>query len=210
MSLIERGHIGSVTVDTLRRVAAALDMRLEVIARWRGGELDRLLSARHSALQQAVAGWLHTIPGWTVVPEVSFAIYAERGRIDLLAWQAATQTLRVIEVKTEIVDIQDLLGVLDRKTRLGPRIARERGWFPRSIATWLVVADGTTNRRRVAQYAGLIRAALPQDARAMRRWLLAPAGPIAGVSFLPYDNGGGVRSRHLGGQRVRSRRTTPS
>jgi len=203
VSLIERGYVGSVTVDTLRRVGGALDIRVEVLARWRGGELDGLLSARHSTLQQAVAGWLGALPGWTVVPEVSFAIYGERGRIDLLGWHAPTRTLLVIEIKTEIVDIQDLLGVLDQKTRLAAKIARERGWFPRVVATWLVVADGTTNRRRVGRYAGMMRAALPAGTRAMRSWLRAPVGGIAGVSFLPYDNRGGVRARHVGGQRVR-------
>lgn len=87
-----------------------------------------MLSARHSTLQDVVARWLISLPGWTVVPEVSFAIYAERGVIDLLAWHAPTETLLVIEVKTEIVDLQDVLGVLDRKTRLASRFARERGW----------------------------------------------------------------------------------
>lgn len=206
VSLIERGHIGSVSVDMLRRVAGVLDVRIDVLARWRGGELDRLLSARHSALQEEATRWLRTMPGWTVAPEVSFAIYAERGWIDLLAWHAPTSTLLVIEIKTEIIDLPELLGVLDRKTRLGPKIAKDRGWYPRAVATWLIIAEGTTNRRRIADHSALVRAALPANTRAMRRWLLSPAGPIAGLSFLPYANPRGVKQQLRGGQRVRLRR----
>ena len=85
VSLVERGHMATLSLETIRRVGAVLDIRMDVVARWRGGELDRLLSARHSALQDAVVRWLDSLPGWTVLPEVSFAIYAERGVIDLLA-----------------------------------------------------------------------------------------------------------------------------
>ena len=54
ISLIERWHTDSLTLSALRKVAVALDIRVDVIARWRGGELDRLLSANHSALQDSV------------------------------------------------------------------------------------------------------------------------------------------------------------
>lgn len=203
VSAIERGHIGTVTIDSLRRTAAVLDIRLDLIARWRGGELDRLLNARHSALQGAVARWLGQIPGWAIAPEVSFAFYAERGWIDLLAWHEPTRTLLVIEIKTQIVDVQELLGVLDRKTRLAARIGRERGWVPRVIATWLAVAEGSTNRRHVADHAVLLRAALPAGTREMRRWLHSPSGAVSGLSFFPYSSRGSAK-RELGGlQRVR-------
>jgi hypothetical protein len=36
----------------LRRIAEALEMRVDVTVRWRAGELDRLLNARHSALHE--------------------------------------------------------------------------------------------------------------------------------------------------------------
>ncbi len=210
VSLVERGHLGTLSVEGLRRVAAVLDIRVDVVARWRGGELDRLLSARHSALQDSVARWLTSLPGWSVLPEVSFAIYAERGVIDLLAWHAPTRTLLVIEVKTEIVDLPELLGVLDRKSRLAPKIARERGWYPRAVATWLVVAEGTTNRRRLADHRALVRSALPAGGRQLRQWLTAPNGRLAAVSFLPYANLGGVKQQPAGTRRVRSQRRPES
>ena len=202
ISLIERGHIARVTIETLREVAAVLDIRIDVVARWRGGELDRLLNSRHSSLGNAVASWLRRL-GWEVAPEVSFAISGERGWIDLLAWHAPTQTLLMIELKTEIVDLQDLLGVVDRKTRLAARIARDRGWIAATVASWVVVAEGPTNRRRVAAHQVLLRTALPADGRTMRRWLRSPSGRVAALSFFSYMTGGNPKSGLCSRKRVR-------
>jgi hypothetical protein len=66
-----------------------------------------------------------------VVPEVSFSIFGERGVIDVLAWHAATRTILVIELKTVIADVNELIGNVDRKRRLAPRVAAERGWDAR-------------------------------------------------------------------------------
>ena len=136
------------TLGVLLRIAAALDIRITVIPRWRGGELDRLLDARHAALAERVATYLAGLPGWVLSPEVSFAFYAERGRIDILAWHPSTRSLLVIELKTEITDVQDTLGVLDMKRRHARRIAAERGWRAGSVSVWLVVAGTRTNRRQ--------------------------------------------------------------
>lgn len=203
VSLIERGHLDRMSLRTLRSVGAGLDMRIELVARWRGGELDRLLNARHTALQDGVTRWLRHFPGWTVVPEVSFAIAGERGWIDLLGWHEASRSLLVIEIKTAIVDILDLIGSLDRKTRLAPRIARERGWMASGIATWVFVAEGATNRRRVSANSGILGAAFPSDRAVLRRWLAAPTGRVAGLSFFSYSNGSGVRPSGASLQRVR-------
>ncbi len=53
----------------------------------------------------------------------------EPGFIDALAWHSDPKLL-VIELKTEIVEANELRGVLDRKIRLAPRTARVRGWLP--------------------------------------------------------------------------------
>lgn len=89
VSLVERGHLASVSLATLRRVAGALDIRLDVVPRWRGGELDRLVNAGHAALHESVARHLGSLPGWLIAPEVSFSIYGERGVIDI--WPGTSQ-----------------------------------------------------------------------------------------------------------------------
>ncbi len=176
-------------------VAMALDAWVDFGMRWRGGELDRVVGARHAAMHQAFAQWLGSIGGWELAPEVSFSIYGERGIIDGLAWHAATGTLLVVELKTELVDVSEILGTLDRKLRLAPRIARERDWNAKRVAGWLVVAESRTNRRRLAEHRDVLRAAFPHDGHGLEGWLRAPSSPVRALSFLP--------ERHLAGLRLR-------
>jgi hypothetical protein len=138
-----------------------------------------------------------------VAPEVSFAVYGERGWIDLLCWHAETQILLVVELKTEIADIQELIGVVDRKARLAKQIGRARGWNPRAVAVWVVVAEGATNRRRVATHDALLRAAFPADGAELREWLRRPSGRVVALSFFSYDSGAGTRRSFVTRKRVR-------
>ena len=49
ISRIERGQLDSLSVGTVLRISSALEIRLDWMPRWRGGELDRMLNAGHSA-----------------------------------------------------------------------------------------------------------------------------------------------------------------
>ena len=170
-------------LDDVRRVARALDVRIDVYARWRAGDLDRLLNARHSELHELVARWFAAeLPEWVLAPEVSFVIYGERGVIDILAWHEKTGSLLVIELKTAIADVNELLGTMDRKKRLAAQVAHERGWNARTVSTWLIVADTRTNRRRLDAHMAVIRNAFPDGLWAMRRWLRRPRETIAAVT----------------------------
>jgi transcriptional regulator with XRE-family HTH domain len=209
VSRIERGHLELVTLDTIRRVAGALDMRVDVVGRWRGGDLDRLLASGHSALHESVARNLGGLRGWQFVSEVSFANYADRGVIDLLAWHEPTGSLLVIELKTEFVDMNELIGTLDRKFRNAAQIARERGWLENaaSVSVWVIVVDSSTNRRRAAEHATTLRHAYPLDGRAIRGWLRKPSGPVRCLSFwansLPGTGTAGSRPIRPARHRVR-------
>ena len=183
VSRIERGHIGTMRLNDVRRVAAALDIRIDVYARWRAGDLDRLLNAKHSELHELVARWFaDQLPDWVLAPEVSFSIYGERGVIDILAWHEKTGSLLLIELKTAIADVNELLGTVDRKNRLAAQVARERGWDAKTVSAWLIVADTRTNRRRLDAHMAVIRNALPDGTWAMRRWLRRPRDTIAAVT----------------------------
>jgi transcriptional regulator with XRE-family HTH domain len=202
VSLVERGHLDRASLSMLRRVADALEMRVDVTVRWRAGEIDRLLNARHSALHESVALFLQDLTGWTFAPEVSFAIYGERGVIDILAFHAEPRCLLVIELKTEIVDVQELLGVFDRKMRLARRIAAERGWDATSVSGWVIVARSRTSQRRIEAHQTMLRAALPLDGHAMRAWLARPSGSVRGLSSWTIAN---PRSARRGrDQRIRA------
>jgi hypothetical protein len=99
-------------------------MRVDLVGRWRAGDLDRLLNAGHSALHESVARYFAgDHPAWTLAPEVSFSIYGERGVVDIVAWHPGRRALLIIELKTDIADVNELVGTVDRKRRLGRRIA---------------------------------------------------------------------------------------
>jgi len=183
VSLVERGRIDEVSVRALRRHAHALGGELRLSLWFRGAELDRLLDEGHAALLGAVSRRLETL-GWEVRPEVSYAIFGERGSIDLVAWHAASGTLLVIEIKTELVSVEETLRRHDAKVRLAARVVEERfGWNPRRVARLLVLPDDSTPRRQVRRHAAVLDAAYPLRGPSLRRWLADPSGSIAGLAF---------------------------
>ena len=50
ISRVERGHLATLSTNTVRSILSALDARGEWDIRWRGGELDRLIDEAHAAL----------------------------------------------------------------------------------------------------------------------------------------------------------------
>jgi transcriptional regulator with XRE-family HTH domain len=206
---LERGGLANIQTGVLRRVALVLGLQLSIELRSPRGDLDRILNAAHADLHEAIAQLLGSLPGWTWRPEVSFSIYGERGVIDILAWHAASRSLLIIELKTVLVDPQELVATMGRRTRLGREIARGLGWAPDRVSAWVILLDSSTNRRRQRRHLGLLRAAFPQSGHAMRGWLLRPTGSIAALSFWSYDAPTGVTRMSRPVQRVRVRRTAP-
>ena len=181
---IERGESRRLSVETLDRVAEALGARADLRLLWEGEGLDRLLDAAHASLVEWVVRRLGAL-GWDVAVEVSFSSYGERGSIDVLAFHPGGRALLVIEVKSVTPDMQAVLGGLDRKARLGPGIARERGWEPVAVARVLVLGDTRTNRRRLQAHAAMVRAVLPAGTREITNWVADPVAPAPrGVWFV--------------------------
>ena len=120
VSRIERGGLGGLAVASLRSVCRILQIDVDLLLRSRGPNLDALLDSRHADLVAAVADRFGT--GWTVVAEYSYSQYGERGSVDLLAWKGDSQSLALVEVKSEVDDVQALLRGVDVKTRLVPRV----------------------------------------------------------------------------------------
>jgi len=194
ISLVERGHWAKLSLDTLRRIAAPLDIRVELTGRWRGGDADRLLSRRHSALADAVAASVAGCDGWAIFPEASFSIFGERGVVDQLWWHERTGHLVIVELKTAFIDMNEMLGTLDRKLRLARAIARERGLDPAEISVWLIVLDTPTNRRHARQHSALLNARFRKDGRSLPAFLRHPTTPTSGLAFWSLSNGGAAKS----------------
>jgi transcriptional regulator with XRE-family HTH domain len=204
---IERGKIERVALKRLRRVASVLDVRLVLEPRWRGAALDRVLSSRHAAMTETVTRMLIG-SGWEVRPEVSFNHFGERGVVDIVAWGAERRALLLVELKTELVNPNELLAVTDRRRRLGGTISAPFGWRPVVVGQWVVVAASRTNRRRLAEHRAAFRAAFPADGRSVEGWLAKPERPISALWFLPDSDATGVRRRLA--PRLRVRPTGPS
>jgi transcriptional regulator with XRE-family HTH domain len=148
VSMLERGHARRLPLGTVEAILAGLGARMDVHVMWNGPDLDRLVDAGHAALSAVVKRRLERW-GWLVRVEVSYSRYGERGRIDLLAHHPATRTLLVIEVKTELVDVQSLLGSLDAKVRLARHVAHDIGWEVGPVIPAIVFADRTATRSHV-------------------------------------------------------------
>lgn len=183
VSKVERGHAGDIPLARTTAICRALDVHLDLLPRWRGGDLGRLLNARHAAMAESVAASFDQLSGWVLRPEVSFSIYGERGVVDFLAWHPIRRALLLIELKTELVDIGELMSTADRRRRLAPRIGRDQGCHPDVVGMWVIVLESTANASRIRAHRTVLRAAFPSGGRVMGSWLRDPATPIGCLSL---------------------------
>jgi len=181
---MERGEGGRIPLESLEALASALDGMLTLDFRWRGESLERLVDERHAALVDAIVRILRDA-GWDVHVEVSFSIYGERGSIDVFGCHAATRKVAVVEVKGSVADAGNTVIGVDRKSRLAPEIASQRGWPCDGVARFLVVPENSTSRDRIARHAEIFRTAFPVGGRESLSWIRKPIGPPpSGILFL--------------------------
>jgi transcriptional regulator with XRE-family HTH domain len=183
---VEQGRADRLPLMTLDRITRPLDARVMCRLEWHGENLDRLLDAQHARLVEQIVRRL-TATGWACATEVSFSVFGERGSIDVFGYHAERQIALVVEAKSVIADVGGTLMTLDRKLRLAPRIARERGWMCRSTARLLAIADSGTARRRITQHRATFDAAFPMRGHEVTRWLQNPSGAASSLWFLPDD-----------------------
>ena len=198
VALVENGGANHLSLGELRAMFEALDASVDILVRWRGEGLDRLLDAGHASLVDAVVGLLRG-SAWETAVEATINVYGERGSMDVLAWYPQRSTALVVEVKTVIPDLQAMLQTLDRKVRLAPVVARERGWKPAAVGRLLVVGEGRTTRRRIAEHGAILGGAFPTRGNAARAWLRRPTeGAFSGLILLPVEP-----AKRVGRRRIR-------
>jgi transcriptional regulator with XRE-family HTH domain len=154
VSMLETGRARELRLGTTEAVLSALGARVDLRVLWNGPELDRMLDEAHATLAGVVKRRLERW-GWLVRVEVSYNHFGERGRIDLLALHPGTGILVVIEVKTQLVDVQQLLGSMDQKVRLAPEIGRRFGWDVRAVVPAIVFLEDRTTRYRLERVGSL-------------------------------------------------------
>jgi transcriptional regulator with XRE-family HTH domain len=174
VSRIERGDVRGMTLGSLERAVGAVGATLDLTVRWEGEQLDRLVDSRHASVQERVSRMLRDA-GWAVNVEVSFNHYGDRGRVDVLAFHATTGLTLVLEVKSALGDLQDTLGRLDVKARLGSKLSADAGWDSRGVVRGLVIAESRTARRIVSRHASLF-GQFDLRGRAAVAWVQRPFG----------------------------------
>jgi hypothetical protein len=164
-------------IDTIERIVTALGASVDLTLRWRGEQLDRLADAAHAQLVQSVVADLRSA-GWSVHVEVSFNHYGDRGRVDVLALWPPLGLVLVVEVKTALGDLQETLGRLDVKTRLGATIAASVGSSAaQAVVPGLVIGDTRRSRRVVVEHTALFTR-YERRGRFAIAWLRRPTTPV--------------------------------
>ena len=207
VSLFERGHLGHLSVHAVRAICAVLEIRVDFVPRWRGGDGERLLDERHAAMAERALTATVACPGWRARGEVTFSSYGDRGSIDVFAWNEAERAVLIEEIKSDLVTIEGTIRPLAVKRRLAAETAeRELGWRPRSVGIVLVLPEGSHVRARVARHAATFDSVLPGRLPELRRWLREPRGPLGAIWFLSLSDVVAAKLRPP--KRIRQRRAS--
>jgi transcriptional regulator with XRE-family HTH domain len=155
---LAKSYIGAIelgranpSLDVIARLAAALGLQLDLALRSPVIVGDR---RQRDAVHARCSGYVDRRlrgAGWDTAREVALVDGRWRGWIDLLAFDPRTGTLIVIEIKTVIDDV----GALERQVgwyeRMARSVARDRGWQPRRVVTWLLVLASEQNEQAMTQ-----------------------------------------------------------
>lgn len=186
---LELQRLSRLTLDELDACFEVLDARLDLVVRYQGAAVERLLDEGHAALVTAFVRLLNHL-GWETQVEVTFNNYGERGSIDIVAWHSDRRTLLVVEVKSELGSVEGTLRPFDIKCRLAPKVVREQfGWQAAIVGRVLLLPEDRTARRAVERHRDVLDQKLPGRSRQLREWLHDPVGAVAGIWFLTF---GGV------------------
>jgi len=193
------------TLETARRVFAALGASLDVLPKWQGADLERLMDARHAATVERVASMVQR-RGWDPLAEVSYSV-GERGAIDLLATRVDALAVAVFEIKTDLPRIEETIRRHEEKTRLAPKLVKARlGWWPEVVDRFLVMPGDDRLRRIVARHGRAFHGRYPSDSRTIAAWLRDPSTSAGGIWFIAPMRG--TRRNELGTRAKRIRRPT--
>jgi transcriptional regulator with XRE-family HTH domain len=175
---IEAGRANP-SLDVVSRLADALGLELEILGRQPLVIGTRTRDAVHARCSGYTDRRLRAAV-WQTAREVEVAGARAHGWIDLLAFDPRTGALLIIEVKTRLDDIGAIERHMAWYERHAIRVARDRGWEPRSVSTWLLLLASDEVDTSVGRYRDALRIAFPRRATDLRIDVLRPEDIPAG------------------------------
>ncbi len=137
IAMVESGRANP-SLALVERIGVALGIEFQLVGRpplrLDGGRPRDLVHARCSGYVDRRIR--HA--GWSTAREVEVVHGRSHGWIDLLAFDARTGTLLIVEIKTVIDDIGALERQIHWYERAALDLAHDLGWRPRRIMTWVL------------------------------------------------------------------------
>lgn len=151
LSEVERAVVPDLPIATAVRILDALEVRIDLRLLAPTISAAPVRDRAHARCVAYVARRLER-SGWMVLTEVAVGDVRWRGFIDVLAFDATTHVLLVIEVKVVLDDI----GAVDRQLgsyeRFAWSAAHAAGWRPRVTTGVLLLLATDENDRRLLEH----------------------------------------------------------
>lgn len=179
ISAIERG-VANPTLDVVERLLGALGLEVDLSVRGPAIIGDRRIRDTVHARCSAYVHRRLITAGWRVEREVEIIQARSHGWIDLLAFDARTGTLLVIEIKTRLDDMGAIERQLGWYTRTARDVAARFDWHPHRVVPWLLVLSSEECEARLRSHAELVGHAFPVRASAMLALATDPGAPWPG------------------------------
>jgi transcriptional regulator with XRE-family HTH domain len=165
IATIESGRANP-SLDLVGRVADRLGIEIDLLAR------QPLVVARpqHDLVHARCSGYVDRRlrrAGWEVEREVEVVHGRSHGWIDLLAFDPRTGMLLIVELKTRIDDLGAIERQLGWYQRSAASLARELGWRPTRVTTWLIALASDEVDSSIRANNDALRAAFPMRAEDM-------------------------------------------
>jgi transcriptional regulator with XRE-family HTH domain len=191
---VTRGYVANIelgranpTLGLVTRVAAALDLEVELAARppvlIGDGRQRDFVHARCSAHVDR----RFRSAGWLTAREVEIVHGRSHGWMDLLAFDPQTGMLVLVEIKTRLDDIGAIERQLGWYERSAFEVARRLAWRPRRIASWLLVLCSSEVEESLRLNRELMANGFPTRARAMTSVLMRQDPTIRGRGLALID-----------------------
>ena len=173
------------SLDVLTALFDGLGIDLEVRI---GGSVAIDGGSRQDTAHALCSGYVQRrleAAGWKVAREVRIESGRYVGWIDLLAFDEATGTLLVIEIKTRLDDLGAIERSMDWHVREAMRAARRIGWRPRRVAGWLLAMATDEVEERLRLNRGVWTQAFPARAPQLSAAVQDPgSAPLRGLALI--------------------------